>query len=294
MTTVISPTRSKSVTAKQVAHARLRVVWQELQTVTETTLTSKTLHDLRIACRRAEAALRLSGDVAYRHSCQWLRKRLSHLRRGCNEARDDDVLLKWLKQQPDPDSTRPLQREVARHRRELLPSIVKQAQALTRGKRFEQHTQKVWKSLSNAEQAQQTPAALGKRLFAELQQFVQALVTHSRDAAALHRMRIKTKRLRYSVEVVTEIWPDVDVTELQELLTALQERLGRLHDDFVREQRLKELLERLPGHSRPALPLNSERNQKRREQAAWKWWQTCPVERILADATAEIVTLIRK
>ena len=294
MTTVVSPTRSKRVTAKQVARARLRVVWQELQTVTGTTLTSKTLHDLRIACRRAEAALRLSGDVAHLHSCQWLRKRLSHLRRGCNEARDDDVLLKWIKQQPDSDSSRPLQREVARHRRELLPSIVKQALALTRGKRFEQHTQKVWKSLGNAEQAQQTPAALGKRLFAELQQFVQALVTHSRDAASLHHMRIKAKRLRYSVEVVTEIWPDVDVTELQELLTALQERLGRLHDDFVREQRLKELLERLPRHSRPALPLNSERNQKRREQAARKWWQTCPVERILADATAEFVTLIRK
>ena len=151
----------------------LPVVRQRFQTVEDSAVRylksrkdPEAMHDMRVACRRAEATLRLSRDVAHRRSCQWLRKRLSNLRRSCNEARDDDVLLKWLKQQSDPDGTRPLQRVIARHRRDLMPQIVKQSQALIRDESSDKHTQKLLKSLGKAEQAQQTPAALGKRLFA--------------------------------------------------------------------------------------------------------------------------------
>ena len=183
---------------------------------------------------------------------------------------------------------------IARHRRELVPQIVKQAQVLTRGERFDQHVQRLSKSLGGVEAAQQAPSAFGKRLFAELQRFVQALATTAHDAALWHRLRIEGKRLRYSIEVVTQIWPDVDLTELGELLTTLQDRLGRLHDDFVREQRLAELLQQLPPLSRPSLWRESDHDRNQREQAVWDWWQTCPIERIMADATAELVTLIRR
>ena len=74
----------------------------------------------------------------------------------------------------------------------------------------------------------------------------------------------------------------------------MQERLGRLHDEFVQEQRLAELAVNLPERSRPSWALELARHRNRRERAVWKWWQARPLERILADATAAIVTLIRK
>ncbi|HLQ46698.1 MAG TPA: CHAD domain-containing protein [Planctomycetaceae bacterium] len=294
MTTVQPRTRNAATVAKQTVRQRLHAVLQILHSVTPKTHTSKTLHQLRIACRRAEAALRLCRDEGQSRSCQWLRKQLSGLRRACNQARDDDVFLKWLKQQPEREIMRQFRREVARDRRDAIPRILQRVEWLTDGRRFERHAQRLLRSLGKGLRAKRTPRAFGTRLFRELQRFVQALPTTSGDVAALHRLRIEAKRLRYSVEVVTEIWSSVDVTELQELLAALQERFGQLHDEVVREQRLAKLLARLPDRPRPRVPQRSDGAQTRREKTVWKWWQTCPVERILADATAEIVTLIRK
>ena len=263
--------------------------------MTRKSLTPKKLHDLRIACRRAEAALRLCGEFSKSQSSSWLRNRLRDVRRVSNAVRDDDTLLKRLKRQPEErEITRELSRVIAGHRRDVVPRIVERVEAAAHGRRFERRTQRVLRLLAEEERSQTIPSAFGKRLFSDLERFVQAVPTQTRDAQSLHRLRIESKRLRYSVELITEIWPDVDLTELRELLTTLQERLGQLHDEFVQEQRRAELLTQLPRRLRRSPPIESERRRNQRERAVWKWWQKRPLERILADATAEIVTLIRK
>ena len=57
------------------------------------------LHDMRVACRRAEAALRLCRDLLPSQPGKWLRKHLRQLRRSSNASRDQQVLRKWLKGQ---------------------------------------------------------------------------------------------------------------------------------------------------------------------------------------------------
>ena len=108
MTIAVPKTQNAGLSAKQAVRKRLRAASQVLLAAAGDTLAPETLHDLRIACRRAEAALCLSRDVVRWHSCRWLWERLSGLRHACNQARDDDVLLLWLKEQPDRDSTRSL------------------------------------------------------------------------------------------------------------------------------------------------------------------------------------------
>ena len=256
-------------------------------------LSPKSLHALRIACRRAEAALGLCQDAADSRACRWLKRRLQTLRRACNPARDDDVLWKWV-QRHDTSSNKPLRRAIRAHREEVLPRIEKLAQRLSEDHRFERRSQKAVKQLRACERQGQIAQAFGQRLFDEVYRFVKALPAKRDDASALHRVRIIGKRLRYATELVTEIWPDVTFAELNEHLHLLQDRLGAIHDQVVGEHRLRK---RLPHRfARAARPLvrKAQSTAVRLQRNFWRWWQASPIERMLADTTAEVLTLMNQ
>lgn len=65
------------------------------------------------------------------------------------------------------------------------------------------------------------------------------------DMVSLHKIRIKLKRFRYALQSVPEIKKS---TELLRALKNLQDSLGLLHDDFVEEELLNEILEYYPGN----------------------------------------------
>lgn len=256
-------------------------------------LSVKSLHELRIACRHAEAALRLCQDAADLRAWRWLKQRLKTLRRACNEARDDDVLCQWV-QRCDTPSSKSLCRAIRAHRKEVQPRIVELAQRLSENHRFERRSQKVVEQLQVCERQGQMAQVLGQRLFDEVSRFVKSLPAERDEAAALHRLRIAGKRLRYASELVTEIWPDVEFAELNEHLHSLQDRLGAIHDQIVGVNRLrKRSPHRLARAVRP-LVRKAQGTATRLQRKFWRWWQVSPIERLLADTTAEVVTLINK
>lgn len=253
-------------------------------------LSPKSLHALRIACRRAEAALRLCQDAADSRACRWLKRRLQTLRRACNPARDDDVLWKWV-QRHDTSSNKPLRRAIRAHREEVLPRIEQLAQRLSEDHRFERRSQKVVKQLRDGELQGQIAQAFGQRLFDEVYRFVKALPAQRDDATVLHRLRIIGKRLRYASELVTEIWPDVAFTEFNEHLHVLQDRLGAIHDHIVGTRRLRK---RSPDRGVRPLVQKAQGTAVRLQRNFWRWWQASPIERMLADTTAEVLTLMNQ
>ena len=264
---------------------------RRLHEVANGDLSAKSLHDLRIACRRAEAGLRLCQDAADSRACRWLKRRLQTLRRACNPARDDDVLRKWV-QRHDTSSNKPLQRAIRAHREKVQPRIEKLARRLSEDHRFERRSQKVVKQLRVCELKSQMAQVFGQRLFDEVYRFVKSLPAKRDDVATLHRLRIIGKRLRYASELVTEIWPDVELAELNEHLHLLQDRLGAIHDLFVGASRLQK---RPPHRSVRVVRLLVQKAQDtatRLQRKFWRWWQASPIERMLADTTAEVVTLM--
>lgn len=253
----------------------------------------KSLHELRIACRRAEAALRLCEEIADCEAWHWMTRQLKSLRHACNNARDGDVLSKWLQRRLGA-AGKPLRRTLRDHRAEVLPEITKIARRVSKDHAFERRASRVLKQLRASEQAGKIAQASGVRLFVEVSRFVSSLPANCDEASALHRLRIVGKRLRYASELVTEIWPDVDLDELNEHLHALQDRLGAIHDHTVGANYLRKRLPRRLAQTARPLVQEALQTAARLQRKFWRWWQACPIERMLADTTAEILTLIRK
>lgn len=281
------------VTASAAVRSILKNAASRLHEAADGDLSPKALHALRINCRRAEAALRLSQDVADGRALRWLMRRLKTFRSACNDARDDDVLCKWVQRQ-DAASSKSLCQAIRDHRAEVQPRIAELARWLSKKHRFERRSRKVVKQLRAGELKGQVARAFGRRLFDEVYRFVKSLPVNRDDASALHRLRIIGKRLRYATELVTEIWPDVALTELNEHLHVLQDRLGTVHDQVLGARRLRKLLpERFARATRP-LARKAQETATRLQRKFWRWWWASPIERMLADTTAEVVALMSR
>lgn len=293
MLTVSRNRRQMRGSATAAVRARMRTLSRQLRDVAAGRLSTKALHELRIACRRAEAALRLCREVADSRACRWLHKHLRTLRRACNDARDCDVLFAWIKRH-DATAAKHWGRELQAQRQALQPLIVKLAARLTEDRSLNRHSKSALRRLRDCERSGRVASAFGRRLFSEVHRFVLSLPVDREDSAALHQLRIIGKRLRYASEIVTEVWPDIELAELREHVQTLQKRLGAIHDQQVGQQRLQKLYGKQSGRSIGALLQRSRDTCVREQRRFWRWWRACPLERMLADTTAELLTLIRQ
>lgn len=298
MTTTTSRTtrpsrKRRRTTATSVIALSLRTMSKRLRDARHGELSEKPLHELRIACRRAEAALRLCEDAADSRAWRWLTRSLKSLRRTCNQARDDDVLEDWLKRQATPTG-KSLRRAVLAHRRDVEPKIRKLASDLCERRRFQRRSAKLISRLQACGTSGQIAANFGRRLFDEVHRFVKSFAVRRDDASRLHQLRIAGKRLRYASELVTEIWPSVELTELKEHLHSLQDWLGGIQDQVVGERLLKKCAPSRSSKAAQTLARKARNSVARQQRKFWTWWQACPLERMLADTTAEVLTLMTK
>ena len=93
--------------------------------------------------------------------------------------------------------------------------------------------------------------------------------------AELHRVRIRTKQLRYTAELADQA-PDVQLGELVRAAKQLQTVLGDHQDACVARDRVRQLLADAPGTdtaSAAELLAGAEEQRRRRCRAAWpgKW-----------------------
>ncbi len=272
-----------------VIRRRFHSVQDSLVALQETRVDSKSLHDARVACRRAEAVLRITRDLLPSRRVVWLQRHLQKLRRACGSARDNDVLRKWLADQSNPAVDK-LRKSLKRTRHADQSRIIELTSSLTRRHRFAHQVKRACHAAAGERELNDWRPFVPRRLLDELNHFERAFPAEANSSRQLHQLRIAGKRLRYACEFVSEIIPDAGLAPLHELLSQIQDRLGRLHDTVVRRTSLKQLAHR-EVHTALLRETAAERDRLTSE---WRdYWASISPEATIGSATTKLLEAIR-
>jgi CHAD domain-containing protein len=286
------PARRRTSTASTTIALALQEVAKRQREICQGSVSSKSLHVLRVTCRRAEAALRLAMGFAKHRDCKKLIKRLQTIRDACNAARDDDVLRHWLRSSETSEGKK-LAHSLKKRRDEALSPVIK-AIGNTRGsKEFSKAAGNLMQAIRRAERKEPVQPALGRYLLDELQRFVSRLDIRPEDESTVHQLRISGKRLRYSCEFAVEILADSRWTPLIKYLEGLQDRAGAIHDQAVGIESLGREKNTMDARQYRSLEKKVARSTQQLDRAFWKWWQSHNVTPLVTDALARIVELVQ-
>lgn len=201
---------------------------------------SEGVHQLRVSLRKMRSALSIFSpviDAPYRK--QW-RKELKKLSKQLDAARDLDVFIMTYFHSNYPDS------ELHKVLNKQKTRIYKQLAKRLRGE-FKQRWRQLKKELKQSHWSQQhcrqqnlSLSSLAhkqlNRLYQEVQQKAQSL--DLTDEAALHQLRISFKQLRYACEFLEPVLDSSRSPVFINMMKALQDQLGDIHDAAVQREML--------------------------------------------------------
>jgi CHAD domain-containing protein len=197
------------------------------------------VHRLRVATRRAGAALELYRDWLPGKPARWIKKRLRQIRRAASEARDLDVLIQRLQRVGDPKAE-PIVRFLSAKRSAVQPNIIELAEDMRRDDRFVRKAARLLGRISPPGKDEHEAESLDRfcdwaprQLDKFRAAFLEALPDDSDNVEALHQFRIRAKALRYSIELLAPAFgPDLR-TEIYPAVEKLQEQLGTITDHIA-------------------------------------------------------------
>jgi CHAD domain-containing protein len=205
----------------------------------------ETVHQLRVATRRARAALDIFTACLPKKASKKANRYLRKLRRAAGEVRDWDVFLLSLSERgeeknrqvrPALDLVRGLalmQRESAR----VTLAEASQSQPFA-FERLEHATLAAVRASRRA--ADDTLMELALPVLQQrIESLKEAVESISEDLAHYHRIRIAGKHLRYTMEVFGACFRETFKDVLYPLVEQMQESLGKLHDSDLAIQRLR-------------------------------------------------------
>jgi CHAD domain-containing protein len=242
------------------------------------------VHKLRVWTRRADAALRLFGDLLPTRKLRWLKKQLKKIRKAADEARDADVLAMRLeKLQDDPQVAIALQKD--RHRRHKAQRpIVDVNKKLKSGGQLKNRVKELHKRVrfrpeNNAPFTQAEPCFgdwADQKMESLHAKFFEAAQQNLHQPAALHQFRIRGKELRYAIELLAAAYPPALRDEIYPEIQKLQSRLGRINDHFVAQDRYRRWIaesENVEATESFETLLSREQDQvETRLENFFKWW----------------------
>jgi CHAD domain-containing protein len=259
------------------------------------------VHRLRVATRRAAAALDAFADLLPGKTYQSARRELRRVRRAAGAARDADVFLDGVRgwsvhQSP---AARPGLHFLLGHalaRRETaqvgLAAAVQEASGRT-VKLFARLPDQVHGGRKERLSERATPTIAGR-----LGDLAAAAIGSLDDDQRLHQVRIAAKRLRYSLELFIDCFPPAVKDQLYPRVDAVQDVLGQANDFYQATQHLDALLA-VVRQTQPALwelvrggveELRATVGQRLRDQRAsfadwWRRWQMVPADAMLTGLT---------
>ena len=196
------------------------------------------VHRLRVATRRAGAAVKLYREWLPEKTGQWFKKQLRRIRRAAGEARDLDVLMHRPQSEPD-GSVDEVIMFLAAKRRAVQPEIVALADDLRRDDRFVRKAVRLFEKIelrrANGKdgEVQQFGNWAPQQLTLFRDAFIELIPTGSEDVAALHQFRIRAKALRYAIELLAPAFGDELRGDVYPEVEKLQERLGNITDHIA-------------------------------------------------------------
>jgi CHAD domain-containing protein len=252
----VRPDMPLSEAARLVLGVRLAVVGEALPpALHDAHRDSEHVHRLRVATRRADAALRIFRTNLPEKVSRTARRRLRRIRRAAGAARDWDVFLLDL-------MARRAQRPEAEYAGlDFLigyafgQRAAAQPELESAGRKAGHDFESFAKETSSAVLQGENGAALLELARPLLSSLIHGLEAATRedlnDYAQLHHVRIAGKRLRYAMEVFAGCFPADFRVAVYPNVEEMQEVLGRANDSHVAAGRLGALRDRLK-ESEPA------------------------------------------
>jgi CHAD domain-containing protein len=235
------------------------------------------VHGMRVATRRARAALRTASGVLEAEREEKLRPELAWLGGVLGGVRDLDVLIVHLRAEADTlepaerTALKPLFSGLATERRRAHNALLRALKGARYRRLLDELAEAVTKPTPNGR------VKLDKRAGKEFDRLVRSMHALPSEPAdeELHRMRKLGKRARYAAELAEPLAPG-KTARFVKRAKAFQDVTGEHQDAAVAEQKLRELVaDTSGGASFPAGQL-IERERARRASArarlpkAWK------------------------
>jgi len=228
----VSADMSVGVAARISIAAALETMTHELQAARAGKI--RGVHQVRVATRRLRAALELFHDALPRRAALALTEDLAELARAVGPVRDLDVLAEAIAQRGRKidAALEPAVATILRHVRERRSASHALLVAALDGSGTRRLTERLALLARGHGGATAPMSAVAADLVRPLAQKVARAgrgVDVSATPAALHRLRIKVKRLRYALEVLDGLGADA-ARKLARRLAALQRLLGDQRD----------------------------------------------------------------
>lgn len=204
----------------------------------------ESLHQMRVATRRLRAVLRAAEPVLEPEWTRSLENELSWLGAFLGQARDLDVQIAYFEKESS--------RLEARDRKPLAQFVTHLRTQRVRVQELvlsELNSARYFDLVRRIQQAAADPSVvdsmvtlhnLAKREFKKLRRAIRRLGS-SPNQAALHQVRIKTKRARYAAELA--MWAiGKPATRFMKRAVAVQDLLGSYQDSFTAEAYIRAFL----------------------------------------------------
>jgi len=271
--------RPVAMVAARALRKRLDAVWRELPAAgARGNRDAESVHRLRVATRRAIAALDAFHDLLPEKQLAWFTKQLRRIRRSAGEARDLDVLTDRLTD----DAGCP----GGRARRRLVAMLAKQREVSRQPIRaqHERLLERDWldrveelMAEVSAGRRELTFADYARRRFRPLmRRFFAVADRRLRDADEIHALRIEGKKLRYALEIFATVFPARVRARCYDSLERLQETLGDFTDHAAAADRFRRLADdKASAANRELLQrlrLDEERRADEARKVFAKWW----------------------
>lgn len=233
------------------------------------------VHELRVATRRATAALNLYAELLPRRKAAHLARQLKRIRRAAGDARDCDVLALQLAEEDTAEFRRYLA-EVCKRRRAAQRSFRKAYRRAKKGGHFDRRVKVLLRAIRRRRDDTLFRDWAGLRLRPVAQKLFAAAPAGDARARELHRFRIRVKKMRYALELLAAAFPRSAAENLDAAVKAAQQTLGEVTDAAAADRRIQDWLRRVddPAEAnglRKLLARERDRLERTRRDFL-RWW----------------------
>ena len=298
--------------ARRLLRARLRSVTRRVAaSAVAAEHTPEDVHQVRVATRRASAAIAVLRPWLKRSTRLKSKRRLDRLRDAAGAVRRGDVYLDMLSQQLERADARvrpvleALRLRAQRDRAEALDRWreVASTRRLRRWKPIARRLARAMNVADEAEAGASTMRSAAALFLPRIQIELRSMIDAAMDLPeSVHRLRIMSKRLRYALEIMESGLDPARSSELLLMARRLQDQLGPINDlhelATSLEQWSGEDSAKLDGAIAAALPelaglYRDEVSSRLRRFRGW--WEreardelTTAIERCLASCTEPV------
>lgn len=239
--------------AARTLRKRLHAVWTILPLACEPAGDPERVHQLRVATRRALAAIEAFDRLIPGKRRQWFARRLRQLRRAAGEARDLDVLtdrLQMERQSRQHEAAGATRTPNARAARSRLVAMLSRQRAVSRQPireayerlledEWPRRTERLLDRVASQSDERRFDDYARRRFRPIVNRFFATADRKMRSAEELHAFRIEGKKVRYVLEIFGGVFSPTIRARCTDALEQLQETLGSFTDHSAAADRFR-------------------------------------------------------